>query len=214
MSKATHLRPNKPRTSAQDGAGAERFGPDFFAHYYHRRTTRVASARDYRLRAQLIIAQAALVRISIRRILDVGAGAGGFARAFDALLPNTRYTGIDVSAHACQRFGWTRASITEYAGRRPFDLVLCHDVFQYLTRNEALLAFNNLAALTHGLLYFTALTTEDWNDNCDQSRTDDDVYFRSARWYRRQLAPAFQQIGPGIFLTRGTRPLFALDSLS
>ncbi|MSR13363.1 MAG: hypothetical protein EXR86_02145 [Gammaproteobacteria bacterium] len=190
----------------------ERFGSRFFARYYHHRLTRVVTSKDYLLRAQLIAAQAVLLRLPVRRILDVGAGAGGFARAFREVLPRAKFTGIDVSRYACTRHGWTYASITEYAGGRPFDLVLCHDVFQYLTRDEALTGFGNLAALTHGILFFTALTLEDWNEACDQSRTDGEVNLRAVAWYRRQLLSAFQQIGPGIYLSRGTRPLFALDT--
>lgn len=191
----------------------ERFGSRFFARFYQHRTTRVASARDYRLRALLLAAHANLFNISVRRILDAGAGTGGFARALRIAFPRARYCGIDVSAHACRRYGWTRVSIAEFSAARPFDLVVCHDVFQYLSRDDALKAFDNLAALTHGLLYFTALTREDWNEVCDQSRTDGDVNLRSAAWYRRRLH-AFLQVGPGVYLARGIRPLFALDSIS
>jgi predicted TPR repeat methyltransferase len=192
----------------------ERFGRGFFARYYFRGATRVATRKDYAVRAQLLAAHAAVLGISIRRILDVGAGSGGFARALRAMFPRARYTGIELSAYACRRYGWTQASITEFDGVRPFDLVVCHDVFQYLARGDAQKAFSNLAALTHGLLYFTALTREDWNEACDQSRTDGDVHLRSSKWYRRELHRAYQQIGPGVYLSRGTRPLFALDALS
>ena len=45
-------------------------------------------------------------------------------------------------------------------------------------------ALNNLARLCRGMLYFTALTRKDWDENCDQSRTDSQVYLRTASWYR------------------------------
>lgn len=191
----------------------ERFGPSFFARYYQHRATRVASAKDYQLRAELLAAHASLLEISVGRILDAGAGTGGFARALRIAFPRARYQGIDVSAHACRRYGWTLASIAEFSAPRPFDLVVCHDVFQYLARSDARKAFDNLTALTHGLLYFTALTREDWNEMCDQSRTDGDVNLRSAAWYRRRLR-TYLHVGPGVYLTRGTRPLFALDTLT
>jgi predicted TPR repeat methyltransferase len=195
-------------------AADQRFGRGFFERFYHRPATRVAVAKDYRVRAQLLAAHAAVLGIKVRRILDAGAGSGGFARAAGSVFPRARYTGIELSTYACRRYGWTHASITEFSGSRPFDLVICHDVFQYLSRRDALKGFDNLAAMTHGLLYFTALTREDWNDACDRSRTDGDVHLRSFKWYRRELQSAFQQVGPGVYLTRGTRPLFALDALA
>jgi hypothetical protein len=53
------------------------------------------------------------------------------------------------------------------------------------------------------VLYFSALTTEDWRKNCDRSRTDGAVYLRNGEWYRRRLLRAFKPIGLGLWLKRG-----------
>jgi hypothetical protein len=60
------------------------------------------------------------------------------------------------------------------------------------------------------MLYFTALTRKDWDENCDQSRTDSKVHLRSANWYRAGLRRHFREIGAGLWLRRGL-PLTVWD---
>lgn len=193
---------------------AERFDRRYFERFYFSRRTRVAAPLEYLARARLLAAYADVYGIPLRRVLDVGAGPGYLARAIDAVRPGVRVTGIDVSEYACQRYGWTRASVTDYAPRRPFDLVACYDVVQYLDRAAATLALQNLARLCAGILYFAVLTTEDWAARCDQSRTDGEVHLRRARWYRERLRPHFHHVGAGVYLARAAEPsLFALDEI-
>jgi hypothetical protein len=54
-----------------------------------------------------------------------------------------------------------------------------------------------------GLLYFGVLTREDWEQNCDQSRTDPAVSLRGGNWYRRELGKRFLHLGAGFWLRRG-----------
>jgi hypothetical protein len=75
-------------------------------------------------------------------------------------------------------------------------------VLQYLPDAEARRAIANLARLTRAALYVSALTAEDWRDNCDRSRTDRDVHLRSGAWYRRHLRKSFRYIGVGVWLRR------------
>ena len=74
--------------------------------------------------------------------------------------------------------------------RRRYDLVVCHDVLQYLDDAGAARALVNLARLARGALYFSVLTRRDWRQAADQSRTDRDVHLRSADWYQRRLRRA------------------------
>ena len=53
------------------------------------------------------------------------------------------------------------------------------------------------------MLYFTALTRHDYEENCDPARTDADVYLRSAHWYRTRLRRQFREAGLGFWLRRG-----------
>jgi SAM-dependent methyltransferase len=186
-------------SSPPPGKGA--FDAAYFARFYEHRATRVAEPADSVRVARFIAAAAALLDLRVGHILDVGAGTGRFRRPLLRAFPGARYSGIDVSEYACARHGWRRCSITELA-RGSFDLVICHDVLQYLERREAARALERLAERCRGLLYFTALTREDWLHNCDQSRTDRDVHLRAARWYRRGLAGGFRNLGNGLFLSR------------
>ena len=81
-------------------------------------------------------------------------------------------------------------------------MVICYDVLQYLDAKQTARALANLARVCRGLLYFGVLTREDWEDNCDQSRTDPAVSLRRGAWYRRQLAESFRHLGAGFWLHR------------
>ena len=54
--------------------------------------------------------------------------------------------------------------------------------------------------MCRGLLYFGVLTREDWEENCDQSRTDPAVSLRGGAWYRRELRSNFRHLGGGFWL--------------
>jgi hypothetical protein len=75
-------------------------------------------------------------------------------------------------------------------------------VLQYLDDREAARALSNLARLSCAALYLSALTREDWRDNCDRSRTDRRVHLRSGVWYRRRLRRNFRHLGFGVWLRR------------
>jgi predicted TPR repeat methyltransferase len=134
----------------------------------------------------------------------VGCGLGLLRGALLERLPRARYTGLEVSAYLCSRYGWQRGSVVDYRAPRPYDLVICYDVLQYLDRQDAVRALANLARLCCGVLHFSALTTEDWEQHCDRRRTDRSVNLRSARWYRRRLAPNFVNAGSGMFVRNGS----------
>lgn len=177
------------------------FGREYFARYYERRGTRVATADDGRKLCRFIHAYAEFLGWPVRSILDVGAGTGRFMRPLRELWPKVRYTGIDISEYACRTYGWQRKSILDL-DRGRYDLVLCHDVLQYLDRDDARSGIERLAQRCRGLLYFAAMTCEDWQRNVDRSRSDGDVYLRSTRWYRRELARYFRDLGGGVFAQR------------
>ncbi len=192
---------------------ATRFDERYFQRFYFSKRTRAVAPLEYLARARLLAAHAALHGLKVKRILDLGAGAGSFLRALDAVFPGARAVGVEVSDYACTRYGWRKSSITEFRDARPYDLVVCHDVIQYLDNQQAARALLNISSLCRGMLFFMALTREDWEQNCDQSRTDSAVYKRPAKWYRDRLKPAFQRMGAGVYLARRAGiPLFALDA--
>jgi hypothetical protein len=78
--------------------------------------------------------------------------------------PLATYTGIEVSRHVCERYGWTYASLSSYRTRKRFDLVICDDVLQYLTDAEAARRDRQHWRLCRGALFLQAPTLEDWQE--------------------------------------------------
>jgi SAM-dependent methyltransferase len=183
------------------------FGAAYFKQFYLTRSTRVVTPAEMRTRARLIAAILAQAGVPVRRILDAGCGIGLLQAPFSEVLPRARYQGLDASSYLCERFGWIQGSVVDYAARRPSDLVVCYDVLQYLDDRAAGRAIANLARLTRAALYVSALTREDWRDNCDRSRTDRAVHLRPGDWYRRRLKRHFRYLGFGVWLRNGVTAL-------
>jgi 2-polyprenyl-3-methyl-5-hydroxy-6-metoxy-1,4-benzoquinol methylase len=151
-------------------------------------------------RARLIAAVLAQASIPVRSIIDAGCGIGLLRKPFAEVLPRARYRGLEASDYLCGRYGWTKGSVVDYVPKTPADLVVCYDVLQYLDDRSAARAIANLARLSRAALYVSALTREDWRDNCDRSRTDRAVYLRPGEWYRRRLKRNFRYLGLGVWL--------------
>ncbi len=192
------------RTMRKDStAGRQaRFDSAYFRKYYRNRQTRVVTPGEMRSRAALIVAILRQAQIPVRRILDAGCGIGLLRKPFADLLPRARYTGLELSDYLCRKYGWESGSIADYSPREPFDLVICYDVLQYLPDEEAARALVNLAGLTRAVVYVSALTQEDWLQNCDRSRTDRAVHLRPGGWYRRRLRRHFRYLGFGVWLRK------------
>jgi 2-polyprenyl-3-methyl-5-hydroxy-6-metoxy-1,4-benzoquinol methylase len=180
----------------------ENFDAEYFRKFYLNPATRVVTQGEMQSRATVIAAILRQVQIPVRSVLDAGCGIGLLRQPFAAVLPRAKYTGLEASEYLCDRFGWKRGSVVDFAPRKPFDLVVCYDVLQYLNDKEAARAIANLARLSGAALYVSALTTEDWRENCDRSRTDRAVHLRAGDWYRRRLKRAFQYLGFGIWLRK------------
>lgn len=183
-----------------------RFDRNYYHRYYFDPASSVTSRAEMNARGQLIGACARHIGLPVKRLLDAGCGVGLLRAPLRRVLPQATYTGIEVSAYLCRRYGWTQSTIEDYRPTRPFDLVVCYDVLQYLDDRRAARSLANLARLCRGLLYFSALTAADWRENCDQTRTDRDAHLRRGEWYRTRLRRHFREIGAGFWLRR-TAPL-------
>jgi SAM-dependent methyltransferase len=189
------------------------FGAAFFRRFYFNPATRVTSAAEMRDRAALILAALRHARIPVRRILDAGCGVGLLRRPFASLAPRVAYTGLEDSDYLCKRYGWTRGSMVDFKARAPFDLVVCYDVLQYLSDRDAVRALANLYRLSRAAVYFSALTREDWLENCDRGRTDRSVHLRTGAWYARRLRRNFRYLGFGLWIRKDvTAMLWELES--
>ena len=186
------------------------FDRAYYQRFYYDTRTAVTTKIEARNRARLIAAHADYIGLPVKRILDAGCGTGMLRKTLLTQLKGATYTGMETSEYLCERYGWDHGLIQTYKSKKPFDLVVCYDVVQYLDSVTAKRALNNLARLCRGMLYFTALTKKDWEENCDQSRTDANVHLRTAEWYRRGLRANFQDLGSGFWLRRGV-PLTVWD---
>jgi len=181
---------------------ANNFSAAYFRKFYLNAATRVVTAAEMRSRAALIVSALRQCQVPIRSILDAGCGIGLLRKPFKELLPRARYVGLEASEYLCGRFDWIQGSIIDFAQPVPFDLVVCYDVLQYLPDAQAARAIVNLSRLTGAALYVSALTAEDWRENCDRSRTDRAVHLRSGTWYRRRLKKFFRYVGFGIWVRK------------
>ena len=178
------------------------FDAAYYERFYLDPRTRVAEPLDVEVQARFLCGYLDYLKIDLRWILDLGCGLGRLREPLLARFPRARYTGVEVSGHLCAELGWVHDSVATFRSRRRFDLVICQDVLQYLDDTEAEQALDNLARHCRGALFFGALTREDWEENCDQARTDGNGYLRDGAWYRRRLAPAFVCAGGGVFVAR------------
>lgn len=180
-----------------------KFDRDYYRRYYGDVRTAVSSRAEMRARARFIAAYCGYLGVAPRSILDAGCGIGMLRAPLARALPRATYTGLEVSEYLCARHGWMHGSVESFRAQRAFDLVICYDVVQYLGARAAARALANLARHCRGILYFSALTLEDWRYNCDRSRTDANVHLRPGDWYRRRLARRFREVGAGLWVRRG-----------
>ena len=195
-------------------AAEHRFGKQFYDRHYRNRRTRVVTPAEMARRAELVAAFVRHGELRVRRILDAGCGLGLMRAPLLERLPGARYTGLEASPYLCERYGWEQGSLSNWTHPRPFELVVCYDVLQYLDARDAAAAIRGLGRLCSGVLHFGALTLEDWREYCDRRLTDRAVHLRSADWYLSRLRPGFVNAGSGMFVRRSAPlHLWALERL-
>ena len=178
----------------------EHFDASYYRRFYGDAATRSVTPAEVARQMAFVTSYLRHLRLPVRRVLDLGCGLGLMRAPLLDAFPRASYTGVERSEYLCERLGWTHGSVVDYRARHPFDLVLCHDVLQYLDDADAGRAIDNLAGLCRGALYLGVLSREDWDRNCDRERTDEQVVLRPARWYRRRLARHFSNAGGGLFI--------------
>ncbi|MHC4852303.1 MAG: class I SAM-dependent methyltransferase [Planctomycetota bacterium] len=193
---------------------SSRFDKAYFDRYYRNPKTRVVTRRTTDKLAAFVASYLKHVNVPVRRVLDIGCGLGLWRQSLQQHYPRASYQGVEISDYVCEKYGWTKGSVVDYRARGAFDLVICQGVLQYLDDRNTRAAIANLAKLCRGALYLEALTTADWENNCDRRTTDGRVHLRSGSWYRRQLSRYFQNCGGGLFLAPTAQAtLFELEHL-
>jgi trans-aconitate methyltransferase len=175
----------------------QRFDATYYARFYGR-----SPVHSRRRVAHLCSAVTGLMSwwgLPLRSVLDVGAGPGWWRDWFAEHRPNVRYRSIDVSEHACRRYGHEHRDIAVWTPR-PVDLVVCQGVLQYLDDAAATAAIDHLAAATRGLLYLEVPTLADRSAVLDLDASDLEVHWRTGTWYRSELdAAGLAQVGAGLW---------------
>ena len=183
------------------------FDEAFYRRYYRDPATRVSTEAEQRRVAEFACAFATQLGFRVRRVLDAGCGLGYMRGPVERFFPRARYVGLEVSEYLADRYGWVCERLEDYRPRAPFDLILCHDVLQYLDDRAAARAIANLGRISRGAVYLTALTAEDWRSNADRSRSDGGVHLRPVEWYRSRLWRGFRPVGAGMLVRRGFAPV-------
>ncbi|MEY2553754.1 MAG: hypothetical protein QOC57_1614 [Ilumatobacteraceae bacterium] len=191
-------------------ASPERFDAAYYRRFYGR-----GRVHDRQRIAQLgngVVSLASWWRIPVRSVLDVGAGKGFWRDWLADAHPTVRYHGLDVSEHACRRYGHEQADIVSWKPRRTYDLVVCQSVLQYLDDTDATTVVQTLSVACRGLLVLEVPTIADRDTAIDPSCTDLDVHWRTGTWYRKRLALGFTEVGAGLWLSHSSNAvLFELE---
>ncbi len=176
-------------------AGEERFDAGYYAKWY-----RDADRGDMADRAlRFVLSYLDHMDASIGSVLDLGCGLGLWKNALMAQTKGVRYTGVEFSAYLCEKYGWEKGDVCTYAAARPFDLVICQGVLQYLSDPDCEAAIANLARLSGRFLYLEVLTAADAKEVCCPEGTDFDVYVRDASWYAMCMRRHFVNLGGGLY---------------
>ncbi|HXT16090.1 MAG TPA: methyltransferase domain-containing protein [Gemmatimonadaceae bacterium] len=177
---------------------------EYFERWYrdprHRVATRESLARKVRMAVSLT---EFLLGRTLRSVLDVGCGEAPWFTVLKRVRPETKYTGIEASDYALERYGASRnirrgtlGSLSEMRLPRRIDLIVCADVLQYVSTAEVERGLRAIRHLAGGVAYIESFAKE---DNMEGDRAG--WIERSADEYRRLFRRAgLTQCGPYSFV--------------
>jgi predicted TPR repeat methyltransferase len=190
----------------------DRFDERYYRRYYGDAKTRVQDTAGVDHLARAVTEMIAWYGGALEAVLDIGAGAGLWRDWFREHQPKTKYRSIEVSAYACETFGHEQRDIATWRAKERFDLIVMQGVLPYLGDDAATAAIENVGAMARGFLYLEAITKTDFEEICDQKKTDGDVHLRSAAWYRKRLDASFVNVGCGLYYAkRGPLRFYELE---
>ena len=147
----------------------KKYDRDYYRRWYRDPSTRIGTADTARRKATLAVSAAEfLLGRRIDTVLDVGCGDGLWLAAINALRPQARYVGVDPSQYVVQRLGrrhdvrlGTLGELRKLELTKPFDLIVCADVIQYVRAKDLRSGLAEIRRLLGGVAYIEAFTVED-----------------------------------------------------
>ena len=142
---------------------------EYYRRWYRDPSTRIGTAETARRKARLAVSAAEfMLARPIESVLDVGCGDGLWLAAINKLRPRIKYVGVDPSEYVVQRLGrrhdvrlGTMGELARLKFKKPFDLIVCADVIQYVANEDLRRGLAEIRRLTGGVAYIEAFTVED-----------------------------------------------------
>jgi SAM-dependent methyltransferase len=171
----------------------KKYDRDYYRRWYRDPATRIGTAETARRKARLAVSAAEfMLGRPIESVLDVGCGDGLWLAAIKKLRPRMKYLGVDPSEYVVQRLGrrhdvrlGTMGQLGRLKLKKPFDLIVCADVIQYVENEDLRRGLREIRRLSGGVAYIEAFTIE---DNMEGDR--DGWIDRSERVMRRSFRDA------------------------
>jgi SAM-dependent methyltransferase len=147
----------------------ERYDRAYFDRWYRDPKTRVKSSAAIRRKASLALSVAEYyLERPVRTVLDVGCGEGNWLPALRSLRKGLRYTGVDSSRYAVERYGKSRnirlgsfSTLEQLRLADSYDLIVCSDTLFYLDLEELKQGLSSLAPRTAGVAFLELYTAQD-----------------------------------------------------
>lgn len=175
------------------GVRAKAYDQAYYERWYHDPRRRVITPAAVARKARLVtgIAESLLER-PVRTVLDVGCGEGAWRGHLRRLRPRVRYTGVESSAYAVERFGRARdirrgtfGTLAAVPLEGPYDLIVVCDVLHYVPSEELAPGLAAIAQVLGGVVYLEAYTTADTIEGDRRA-----WHHRSPEQYRAAFAAA------------------------
>lgn len=141
----------------------------YFDKWYHDPSQRVITPQAVARKVRLAVGIAeSLLERPVRTVLDIGCGEGVWRGHLKKMRPDVRYTGVESSDYAIERFGASRGirkgsfgTVGQTGLRGAFDLIVVCDVLHYVPDNELRPGLAAIASYLGGVAYLEAYTTDD-----------------------------------------------------
>jgi SAM-dependent methyltransferase len=147
----------------------KQYDREYYERWYRDPDTRIATVATLERKVRLALAAAELILgRRVRSVLDVGCGEGLWYPLLRRIRRGVSYTGVESSEYVVSKFGGRRnirrgtfGGLHQVGLRRPFDLVVCADVIQYVADTDLRRGLLEIRRLAGGVAYIESFAVED-----------------------------------------------------